>query len=104
MPAVRSASIGIWADVGSSLESRAQRGISHVVEHMLFKGTMRRSAREIAETMDGVCGNLNAFTDKEETCYYAQVIDKPVPLALAVLADMFLHSTFDPNELAKEQK
>ncbi len=104
MPAVRSASIGIWADVGSSLESREQRGISHVVEHMLFKGTHRRSAREIAETMDGVGGNLNAFTDKETTCYYAKVIDRHVPLALDVLSDMFLHSTFDPGELAKEQK
>jgi predicted Zn-dependent peptidase len=104
MPSVRSASIGIWADVGSSLERPEQRGISHVVEHMLFKGTHRRSAREIAETMDGVGGNLNAFTDKETTCYYAKVIDRHVPLALDVLSDMFLHSTFDPAELAKEQK
>ncbi|HEV7180551.1 MAG TPA: pitrilysin family protein [Candidatus Baltobacteraceae bacterium] len=104
MPAVRSASIGIWADVGSSLERREERGISHLVEHMLFKGTQRRSARDIAETMDGVGGNLNAFTDKEATCYYAKVIDRHMPLALDVLADMFLHSTFDPVELGKEQK
>ena len=104
MPSVRSASIGIWADVGSSLERREQRGISHLVEHMLFKGTERRNAREIAETMDGVGGSLNAFTDKEMTCYYAKVIDRHVPLALDVLSDMFLHSLFDPNELAKEQK
>jgi predicted Zn-dependent peptidase len=103
MPAVRSASIGIWADVGSSLETPEQRGISHLVEHMLFKGTQRRSAREIAETMDGVGGSLNAFTDKESTCYYAKVIDRHVPLALDVLSDMFLHSSFDPKELAKEQ-
>jgi predicted Zn-dependent peptidase len=104
MPSVRSASIGIWADVGSAVESRARRGISHLVEHMLFKGTARRTAREIAETMDGVGGNLNAFTDKETTCYYAKVIDRHVPLAMDVLADMFLHSAFDPQELAKEQK
>ncbi len=71
---------------------------------MLFKGTQRRSARQIAETMDGVGGNLNAFTDKETTCYYAKVIDRHVPLALDVLADMFLNSVFDPQELAKEQK
>ena len=103
MPAVRSATIGIWADVGSSLESSGDRGISHLVEHMLFKGTARRSARDIAETMDGVGGNLNAFTDKETTCYYAKVIDRHVPLALDVLADMFLNSTFDPDELSKEQ-
>jgi predicted Zn-dependent peptidase len=104
MPAVRSASIGIWADVGSAAETREQRGISHLVEHMLFKGTARRTAREIAETMDGVGGNLNAFTDKETTCYYAKVIDTHVPLALDVLSDMFLNSLFDPQELAKEQK
>jgi predicted Zn-dependent peptidase len=103
MPAVRSASIGVWADVGSALETRERRGISHLVEHMLFKGTSRRSARAIAETMDGVGGNLNAFTDKETTCYYAKVIDRHVPLALDVLADMFLNSTFDPGELSKEQ-
>ncbi|MGA8574714.1 MAG: pitrilysin family protein [Candidatus Cybelea sp.] len=104
MPSVRSATVGVWADVGSAVESREQRGISHLVEHMLFKGTQRRSARQIAETMDGVGGNLNAFTDKETTCYYAKVIDRHVPLALEVLADMFLHSLFDPKELAKEQK
>jgi predicted Zn-dependent peptidase len=104
MPHVRSASLGIWADVGSAAEPHEQRGISHLVEHMLFKGTERRSAREIAETMDAVGGNLNAFTDKEATCYYAKVIDHHVPLAVDVLADMFLHSTFAPAELAKEQK
>jgi len=104
MPYVRSASLGIWADVGSAAEPRAQLGISHLVEHMLFKGTQRRSAREIAETMDGVGGNLNAFTDKEATCYYAKVIDHHIPLAVDVLSDMFLHSTFAPQELAKEQK
>jgi predicted Zn-dependent peptidase len=104
MPAARSATVGVWADVGSSVESRERRGISHLVEHMLFKGTTRRTARQIAETMDSVGGNLNAFTDKETTCYYAKVIDRHVPLALDVLADMFLHSTFDPLELSKEQK
>ncbi|MGH7708572.1 MAG: M16 family metallopeptidase [Vulcanimicrobiaceae bacterium] len=104
MPHARSATVGIWADVGSAAENRAQRGISHVVEHMLFKGTQRRTAREIAETVDGVGGNLNAFTDKESTCYYAKVIDRHVPLAVDVLADMFLHSVFDPQELAKEQR
>ena len=104
MSSVRSASLGIWADVGSAAESREKRGVSHLVEHMLFKGTERRSAREIAETMDGVGGNLNAFTDKETTCYYAKVIDHHVPLAIDVLADMFLHSVFDSGELAKEQK
>ncbi|MBV8353745.1 MAG: insulinase family protein [Candidatus Eremiobacteraeota bacterium] len=101
---MRSATVGIWADVGSSLESHERRGISHLVEHMLFKGTRVRSARQIAETMDGVGGNLNAFTDKETTCYYAKVIDRHVPLAIDVLADMFLNSTFDAAELKKEQR
>ncbi len=104
MPAVRSATIGIWADVGSAAEPPERRGISHVVEHMLFKGTSRRTARQIAETMDGVGGNLNAFTDKETTCYYAKVIDRHIPLAVDVLADMFLRSLFDPEELAKEER
>jgi predicted Zn-dependent peptidase len=104
MPAVRSATIGIWADVGSAAEHAPRRGVSHVVEHMLFKGTENRTAREIAETMDGVGGNLNAFTDKEATCYYAKVIDRHVPLAMDVLSDMFLHSLFDAGELEKEQR
>ncbi|MDQ6932715.1 MAG: insulinase family protein [Candidatus Eremiobacteraeota bacterium] len=103
MPYVRSASIGIWADVGSACERDEQRGISHLVEHMLFKGTQRRTAREIAEQMDGVGGNLNAFTDKEATCYYAKVIDHHVPLAVDVLSDMFLNSIFDKTEILKEQ-
>jgi predicted Zn-dependent peptidase len=104
MPGVRSATVGIWADVGSSVEVKERRGISHLVEHMLFKGTRRRSARQIAEAMDSVGGNLNAFTDKETTCYYAKVMDRHVALALDVLSDMFLNSVFDPQELGKEQK
>jgi predicted Zn-dependent peptidase len=103
MPAVRSATLGIWADVGSAAERAEKRGISHLVEHMLFKGTQRRTSRAIAESMDGVGGNLNAFTDKETTCYYAKVIDHHVPLAIDVLSDMFLHSVFDPGEIVKEQ-
>lgn len=104
MLSVRSVTLGIWADVGSSAERFEQRGISHLVEHMLFKGTQRRSAREIAEAMDGVGGNLNAFTDKESTCYYARVIDRHVPLALDVLADMLRNSRFAAEELVKEQR
>jgi predicted Zn-dependent peptidase len=103
IPSVRSAAIGIWAEVGSAYENPEQRGISHLIEHMLFKGTARRSAREIAETMDRVGGNLNAFTDKESTCYYARVIDRHVPLAIDVLNDMFLHSRFETEDLRREQ-
>src|SRR5579864_7230622 len=104
MPAFRSASIGIWADIGSAAEAAEHRGVSHLVEHMLFKGTRRRTARQIAEEMDGIGGNLNAFTDKETTCYYAKVMDQHVPLAVDVLTDMFLNSRFDAQELTKEQK
>ena len=103
MSSVRSASIGLWVDVGSSAEAPHLRGISHMVEHMLFKGTHRRSAREIAEALDSVGGDLNAFTDKETTCYYAKVIDRHVPLAIDVLSDMLAHSLFDPEELHKER-
>jgi predicted Zn-dependent peptidase len=104
MPHVRSATIGIWADVGSSAEPAERRGVSHLVEHMLFKGTRRRTGRQIAEEMDGIGGNLNAFTDKESTCYYAHVMDRHLPIAIDVLGDMFLHSLFDPDELHKEQQ
>jgi predicted Zn-dependent peptidase len=101
---VRSASLGIWVGIGSAHEDSAERGISHVIEHMLFKGTPTRSARAIAELMDSIGGNLNAFTDKEATCYHARVVDVHAPLALEVLSDMFLHSLFDPAELVKEQQ
>ena len=104
VPHVRSASIGVWVSVGSSHEEPAVRGISHCIEHMLFKGTASRSARDIAELMDSVGGNLNAFTDKEATCYHARVVDTHVPLAIEVLADMFVNSTIDPDELHKEQQ
>lgn len=104
MPTVRSATIGIFADVGSSIEPPPRRGISHLLEHMLFKGTERRSARAIAEAMDAVGGNLNAATDKESTVFYGHVVDRHLPLALDVLADMFLHSRLDADDLRKERE
>lgn len=104
MPHVRSASIGLWVGVGSAHEEARLRGISHCIEHMLFKGTPRRSARDIAELMDSVGGNLNAFTEKEATCYHARVVDTHVPLALDILADMFRNAKFDLDEIGKEQQ
>ncbi len=104
MPHVRSATIGIWADVGSAAEPPERRGVSHLVEHMLFKGTQRRTAQRIAQEMDGIGGEINAFTDKESTCYYAHVMDRHLPIAVDVLGDMFLHSRFDPDDLRKEQQ
>ena len=103
MPHVRSATLGIFAEVGSSEEPPERRGISHLLEHMLFKGTTRRSARRIAEEMDAVGGNLNAATDKELTVFYAHVMDKHLPVAVDVLSDMFLHSQLDADELRKER-
>lgn len=98
-----SCSLGIWVKAGSRFETPAQSGISHCLEHMLFKGTERRTAVQIAEEMDAVGGQLNAFTEKEHTCFYARVVDKHLPIALDVLFDMFLHSQFALAELEREK-
>jgi predicted Zn-dependent peptidase len=104
MDHVPSAAIGLWVAAGSSHENSAQRGISHCIEHMLFKGTRSRSARQIAELMDSVGGHLNAFTDKESTCYHARVVDTHIALAQEILSDMFVNSVFDADELRKEKQ
>ncbi len=103
IPHFKSASIGVWVDTGSRDETDLNNGISHFIEHMIFKGTKTRSAAEIAEIMDGVGGQLNAFTEKEHTCFYARVIDKHVELAVELLFDMLLNSVFDPQELERER-
>jgi len=102
-PGARSVSLGIWVENGSRHESRHQSGISHFIEHLLFKGTERRSATRIAEEMDTVGGVLNAFTGKESTCYYAKVLDENLPLAIDLLSDLFLHSVFDGEEIERER-
>ncbi|ADM37767.1 insulinase family protein [Bacillus spizizenii] len=102
-PTVRSVAIGVWIGTGSRHETPEINGISHFLEHMFFKGTSTRSAREIAESFDRIGGQVNAFTSKEYTCYYAKVLDEHANYALDVLADMFFHSTFDENELKKEK-
>ena len=99
----RSVSLGIWVENGSRHESAPQNGISHFIEHLLFKGTERRSAAQIAEEMDAVGGVINAFTSKEQTCYYAKVLDENLPLAIDLLTDIFLHSSFDPEEIERER-
>lgn len=99
----RSVSLGIWVESGSRHESAAQNGISHFIEHLLFKGTERRTAAEIAEEMDAVGGVINAFTSKEHTCYYAKVLDENLPLAIDLLTDIFLHSSFDAEEIERER-
>ena len=104
IPTVRSVALGIWVGTGSRHEEPENNGISHFIEHMLFKGTSSRSAKEIAESFDQIGGHVNAFTSKEYTCYYARVLDEHAPLALDVLADMFFHSSFDEDEIKKERK
>lgn len=103
IPSVRSISMGIWIGTGSKYEEENNNGSSHFIEHMLFKGTTTRTAREIAEAFDSIGGNLNAFTSKENTCYYAKVLDQHLPIAFEILADMFFNSIFDKEELAKEK-
>lgn len=103
IPHVRSAAVGIWVDVGSRDEKPEQNGISHFIEHALFKGTASRSAKRIAEELDAVGGQLNAFTAKEYTCYYAKVLDEHFPLAVDVLTDMLFNSRFDQDDLEREK-
>lgn len=100
---VNSVSIGIWVKVGSRYENFENNGISHFIEHMLFKGTNNRSAKEIANSIDKIGGQLNAFTSKECTCFYAKVLDTHFDIALDVLADMFFNSKFDREEIDKER-
>jgi predicted Zn-dependent peptidase len=103
VPGVRSVSMGIWVGAGSRHESEQRAGISHFIEHMMFKGTERRSATEIAEALDSVGGQLNAFTTKEYTCYYTKTLDEHFDLSLDVLSDMFFNSTFAPKAIEKER-
>lgn len=103
IPTVRSVAIGVWIGTGSRNETPENNGISHFLEHMFFKGTKTKTAREIAESFDSIGGQVNAFTSKEYTCYYAKVLDTHAEFALEVLADMFFNSTFVEEELKKEK-
>ncbi len=104
MDHVRTASLGVWIGAGSRHEQRAQMGICHFIEHALFKGTATRSALEIAQAMDAIGGHLNAFTDKEHTCYYLRVLSNHLDDAMGVLADMLLHPAFEPEALERERQ
>jgi predicted Zn-dependent peptidase len=103
VPGVRSVAIGIWIGVGSRDERTDQAGAAHYLEHLLFKGTARRSAAEISEQLDAVGGELNAFTAKEHTCYYAHVLDTDLPLAVDVLADVVTAATLLPEHVELER-
>jgi predicted Zn-dependent peptidase len=104
MSEVRSVTAGFWFDVGSRHEPDEIAGSSHFLEHLLFKGTPTRSARDIAESFDRVGGDVNAFTSKEYTCYYSRVLDTDLSMALDVLTDMLLNSLIDPTEFESERK
>lgn len=103
IPYVKSVSIGIWVEAGSRKENKQNNGVSHFIEHMLFKGTKNRSAKEIAESIDNIGGQINAFTSKECTCYYAKVLDNHIDIAIDVLSDMLFNSLFDSEEIIKEK-
>ncbi len=103
MPHLRTVSIGAWMHVGSMMESEAENGLSHFIEHMIFKGTQKRTTRQIAEEMDAVGGQLNAFTGKDCTCCYAKVIDEDIALAIDIIGDMVMNATIDDGELQKER-
>jgi predicted Zn-dependent peptidase len=104
MPQLESASLGVWVNCGARHESEASMGISHMLEHMAFKGTERRSARGIAEEIEAVGGALNAYTSREQTAFHARVLEADVPLAVDLLADILTHPTFDAAELERERQ
>ncbi len=103
MPHLRSISLGVWVNAGSVFENETTSGVSHFIEHMVFKGTERRSATDIAMEMDAIGANLNAFTAKECTCFHVKALDEDMPLCVDILSDLVLHNTLDPEELPREK-
>jgi predicted Zn-dependent peptidase len=104
MPHLESASMGVWVKAGSRCEYEHEHGISHLLEHMAFKGTKTRTARRIAEEVETVGGDMNAATSIEQTGYFVRVLKEDVPLAADILSDILLNSLFDENELRREQQ
>lgn len=103
VPRMPTVTVGVWVESGSRDESRHQNGISHFLEHLFFKGTARRTAAQIAQEIDAVGGMLDAFTGKEYTCYYTRTLNDHLPLALDLLADILLHSSFPDEEIERER-
>ena len=103
MSGIETVWVGVWVPVGTRHEPEALNGISHLLEHMAFKGTERRSATDIAVEIESVGGNLNAYTGRERTCYYAKMLAEDLPLATDILADILQHSRFDAEELERER-
>jgi predicted Zn-dependent peptidase len=103
MPQVRSVSMGVWVNVGARDETEKQSGLSHFIEHMIFKGTARRNAYQIAKEFDAIGGHTNAFTSMEHTCYHAKVMDAHLETMVDILSDIFLNSVFDQTEVERER-
>lgn len=103
MPYLKSASFGVWVRVGSANEDESNNGIAHIIEHMMFKGTKNRTAKQIADEMSRIGGNMNAFTSKECTSYYATTLSEHLPIAIRIIGDMLNHSLIDEKALKKEK-
>jgi len=103
IPHVRSVAVGIWVETGSRAEPEERGGISHLIEHLVFKGTANRSAEEIASAIDSVGGQMDAFTAKEHTCFYVSVLDDHLALAVDLLTDILMHPLFAPSDIEKEK-
>ncbi len=103
IPYVKSISLGIWINAGSRIEDEEISGISHFIEHMLFKGTKNRTSKQIASEIDNLGGQINAFTSKECTCYYVKLLDSHIDIGIDILSDMILNSKFNEDDLDKER-
>jgi predicted Zn-dependent peptidase len=103
MPHTRSVAMGVWVNAGARDETDPENGLSHFIEHMIFKGTRKRSAFQIAKEFDGIGGHTNAFTTMEHTCYHAKVLDTRIETMVEILSDIFLNSLFDPREVERER-
>jgi len=104
MPTLKSVTVGVWVNTGSRDEQPSQAGYSHFIEHMLFKGTRKRSSAEISREIDALGGEMNAFTSRETTTYYVKVLDQQLERAVELLSDLFHHSRFAPKEVEKEKQ
>ena len=100
---IKSVSVGLWVRAGSMYETESESGISHFIEHMLFKGTSKRSAKQIAEEIDSVGGQMNAYTSRECTCYYSRTLGDSLSLQLDILSDMYYNSLFSQDDIALEK-
>lgn len=103
IPYVKSISFGVWINAGSRIEDKKISGVSHFIEHMLFKGTNKRTSKQIASEIDNLGGQINAFTSKECTCYYVKLLDEHIDIGLDILSDMILNSKFDISDIDKER-